>query len=79
MIGSEIKKFRIKKGITQEQLGQLVGVTTQAVSKWERGGVPDAEMIPSIADVLGVSIDSLYGRIKEDSLEDTITDEILSM
>ena len=38
----KLKKYCTKKGLTQEQLGQLLGVTTQAVSKWERGGTPDA-------------------------------------
>lgn len=42
VIGKQIKKYCIKKGLTQEQLGQLLGVTTQAVSKWERGCTPDA-------------------------------------
>ena len=36
-------------GYTQEKLGQLIGVTSQAVSKWKRGSVPDAELIPLIA------------------------------
>lgn len=62
VIGQQIKKYRAVKGITQEQLGQLVGVTTQAVSKWECGGTPDAELIPGLADALGVSIDALFGR-----------------
>ena len=62
MIGEQIKKLRVKRGMTQEKLGQLIGVTMQAVSKWERGGVPDAEIVPRIADVFGVSIDVLYGR-----------------
>ena len=35
--------------IKQEKLGQLIGVTSQAVSKWKRGSVPDAELIPLIA------------------------------
>jgi transcriptional regulator with XRE-family HTH domain len=61
VIGKQIKKFRIEKGITQEQLGQLVGVTTQAVSKWERGGTPDAELLPKLSEVLSVSIDTLFG------------------
>ena len=61
-IGEQIKKYRIEKGITQEQLGNLIGVTTQAVSRWERGGTPDAEVIPAISDVLGVSTDALFGR-----------------
>ena len=43
VIGKQIKKYRVAKGISQEQLGQLVGVTTQAVSKWERGGVSEYE------------------------------------
>lgn len=62
VIGENIKKYRNLKGITQEQLGQLVGVTTQAVSKWERGGTPDAEILPSLSNVLDVSIDALFGR-----------------
>lgn len=62
IIGKQIKKYRTSKNITQEQLGQLVGVTTQAVSKWERGGTPDAELLPSLSQVLGVSIDVLFGR-----------------
>lgn len=62
VIGQQIKKYRMAKGITQEQLGQLVGVTTQAVSKWECGGTPDAELLPSLSESLGVSIDALFGR-----------------
>lgn len=61
VFGQQIKKFRSEKGYTQEKLGQLVGVTTQAVSKWERGSMPDAEIIPLIAQALGVSIEALYG------------------
>ena len=60
-IGEQIKKFRTEKSITQEQLGELVGVSTQAVSKWERGGAPDIELLPSLSQALGVSIDALFG------------------
>lgn len=60
-IGKQIKKYRTAKGLTQEQLGELVGVTTQAVSKWERGGVPDAELLPDLSRALNVSIDALFG------------------
>ncbi len=62
VIGKQIKKYRITKGLTQEALGNLIGVTTQAVSKWERGGTPDANLLPYLADALNVSIDALYGR-----------------
>ena len=67
VIGEQIKKYRVERNITQEQLGELIGVTTQAVSRWERGGTPDAEILPSIAEVLGVNIDALFGR-EEQSL-----------
>lgn len=62
VIGEQIKKYRIERGITQEQLGKRVGVTTQAVSRWECGGTPDAEILPNLSEVLGVSIDTLFGR-----------------
>ena len=67
VIGEQIKKYRIEKGITQEQLGQMIGVTTQGVSRWERGGTPDAEILPRLSEILGVSIDTLFGR-EEQSL-----------
>lgn len=67
-IGAQIRKYRTTKGLTQEQLGQLVGVTTQAVSKWECGGTPDAELLPALADALGVNIDSLFGRDDQDAV-----------
>ena len=60
MIGDQIKKYRLKKEITQEKMGNMIGVTTQAVSKWERGGSPDAELLPKIADALGITINMLY-------------------
>lgn len=78
VIGQQIKKFRIAKGITQEQLGQLVGVTTQAVSKWERGGTPDAELLPKLSDVLSVSIDTLFG-LGDENLALTIARRIHNM
>jgi len=57
-----LKKIRINRGITQEQLGVSVGVSAQAVSKWEKKGFPDASVLPAIADCLGVTIDELFGR-----------------
>lgn len=46
IIGQQIKKYRMENGLTQEQVGRMIGVTTQAVSKWERGSTPDAEILP---------------------------------
>ena len=61
-IGSIIARLRKERRLTQEQLGQAIGVSGQAVSKWEKGGMPDAELLPAIADRLGVTIDTLFGR-----------------
>ena len=61
-IGSIIAKLRKEKGVTQEELAKHTLVSTQAVSKWENGGVPDTELLPKIADFFGVSIDTLFGR-----------------
>ncbi len=78
ILGIKIKEFRTKKGITQEELGLLVGVTTQAVSKWERGGTPDAELLPLIARALDVSIDALFDMEQDagNRLEDIIMEEL---
>lgn len=61
-IGENIHRYRREAGLTQEALGECVGVSMQAVSKWENGGVPDALLLPAIADALGVSVDALFGR-----------------
>ena len=61
-VGMNISELRRQAGLTQEQLGKAVGVSTQAVSRWECGGTPDITLLPAIADRLGVSIDRLFGR-----------------
>ena len=61
-IGECIAALRQGAGRTQEELAQAVGVSAQAVSKWECGGMPDAALLPGIADFLGVPIDRIYGR-----------------
>jgi len=61
-IGNIISKLRKEKGATQEELAKHTQVSTQAVSKWENGGVPDTDLLPKIADFFGVSIDTLFGR-----------------
>ncbi len=62
MIGRQIARLRKEKGITQEELANYVGVSAQAVSKWENGGVPDTDLLPKIADFFSVSVDLLFGR-----------------
>ena len=61
-MGERIKELRKGAGMTQEELGNRIGVSAQAVSKWECGGVPDTELIPKIADCFEVTIDALFGR-----------------
>ncbi|MBE6895850.1 MAG: helix-turn-helix transcriptional regulator [Ruminococcaceae bacterium] len=61
-ISKNITKYRKQKGYTQEQLGNLLGVTNQSVSKWESAvSMPDVMMIPKIANALGITLEELYG------------------
>lgn len=61
-IGEKIKELRNRNGRTQENLADALGVTNQAVSRWEKNGsYPDMEMIPSIANYFGITIDELFG------------------
>ena len=58
-----ISAHRRKLGLTQEGLAQKLGVTNQAVSKWESGqSCPDIALLPAIADLFGITIDALFGR-----------------
>jgi Predicted transcriptional regulators len=77
-LGSNIRAFRKNKGFTQEELADLLGVTPQAVSKWESEvGLPDVSMIVPLAQVLGVSTDALlgYNMIAEN---EEVTERILA-
>lgn len=61
-VGNVIKEYRLRKNMTQEELGAALLVTPQAVSRWERGvSYPDIAMIPEIVRVLEVSADTLLG------------------
>lgn len=61
-MGQRISALRKKNGYTQDQLAQKVGVTPQAVSKWENDqACPDVSIIPELAKLFGVSTDVLYG------------------
>ncbi len=60
-IGPNIRKYRKEKGMTQEQLAEYLGVSSQAVSRWESGTTyPDLELIPVLSNLFGVSIDVLF-------------------
>ena len=62
-IGECILHYRKQHGLTQSEFGKLLGVTTQAVSKWEREiCYPDIFLLPDISDLIGISIDEMMGN-----------------
>lgn len=67
-IAQTIKQLRIRRGLSQEALADILGVSTQAVSKWECGrAYPDILTLPKIASFFRISIDALFqGIIEED-------------
>ncbi len=65
IFSTQLQKLRKAKGVKQEQLAEHLGVSTQAVSKWENGSYPDGDLLPRIAKFFDVSIDYLYGDEQE--------------
>ena len=60
-IGQNIKKYRKEKGYTQRELADLIGVSVQAVSKWETDtGAPDISQVVPLASALDISTDALF-------------------
>ena len=69
-IGENIRRRRREAGLTQEELGDALGVSFQAVSRWENGtSYPDIEVLPTLAKYFGISVDALlgYGGERENS------------
>lgn len=61
-VGRTIRRLRKERGLTQEELAEQLGVTAQAVSKWENEtGMPDISQIVPLAGVFGVSTDVIFG------------------
>lgn len=61
--GTQIVYYRKQNALTQEALAQHLGVTNQAVSKWESDQCfPDVTLLPKLANLFGISIDELFGR-----------------
>ena len=66
ILSERILCLRKEKGLTQESLAQRLGVSFQAVSKWENEqSCPDIALLPLLADIFGVPVDSLFGRATE--------------
>lgn len=60
-IGTKIRALRKARGITQEELAKAIGISFQAVSKWENNiALPDISLVPAIAGYFGVTIDELF-------------------
>lgn len=65
-LGKRIMAHRKRLGLTQDQLAEKLGVTAQAVSKWENDqSCPDITMLPKLAEIFGVTTDALLGRETE--------------
>ena len=62
-MGARIARSRKEKGMTQEALANALGVSNQAVSKWESDVCcPDIQLLPPLTDALGMTLDELFGR-----------------
>lgn len=80
-INEQIAFLRKQKGLTQKELAVALGVTDQAVSKWESAQCcPDIQLLPDIADYFGVSIDELMGHdtIVQKQTTDGMNDDLVN-
>lgn len=68
---NQLKLMRTRMGMTQEEVAEQVGVSRQAVAKWEKGeSLPDIESCVHLADLFGVPLDMLVRGLKEENQQD---------
>lgn len=66
-LSNNIQRLRKAKGLTQDNLAEKLGVSSQAVSKWENGiSFPDISLLPKLADLFEVSMDDLFSHYTPD-------------
>jgi len=71
-LGKRIVHHRKRLGLTQDQLAEKLGVTAQAVSKWENDqSCPDIAMLPRLAEIFGITTDALLGSAPEERIHQT--------
>ena len=77
ILASNISELRRRAGMTQDALAEKLGVTFQAVSKWERGqSCPDISLLPLIAEIFGVSIDGLFDKKLSDASAEAVEEAV---
>lgn len=65
-LGEKLSEKRRAKGLTQDEVAEKMGVTAQAVSKWENDlSCPDITLLVPLAELYGTSVDVLLGRVEE--------------
>lgn len=80
LIGAKIQEYRKNAGLSQEEFAAKIGVTRQAVSKWELDkAYPDLDKLVGICDVFGIGVtEFIYGKVVSES-EETVGGEALEM
>lgn len=79
MFGSFLFELRTQKGLSQSQLGEMLGVTNKAVSKWENGSTkPNTNLLPKIAEIFEVTVEELFAckRVEKDAELNNIKEHI---
>ena len=80
MINENIKIYRKKKGISQEEMAVKLNVVRQTVSKWENGlSVPDADVLIHIAELLEVSVSQLLGIERNSDFDTDLSEELAKL
>ena len=75
-IGKRISEYRKKKNIKQDELAEMLGVSPQAVSKWENDlSCPDISLLPELSRIFGVSIDEIVQGKKEEPIVSVLPEE----
>jgi transcriptional regulator with XRE-family HTH domain len=82
ILGDNIRKFRLKKGLTQQQLAELIGVKHNSISDWEKGNIkPNPVKVELLMGALEVSANDLLGWNNPEQLQkdaEALADKIIS-